>query len=796
MMTTRALFLTILSSFILSLPGYAPAFSQQVTPHEPLPTAQAAADDSVTAEDYQHAEQFLGQNTYQKVMGDVSGQHWSDDRLVYSTRTQDGVQYMLADPSSGEKKAAFDHQKLANSLGDLTDMDFDENQLSLRSVEVSEDGRTLRFQLRGHRYETDLASYKTKEMDEDSTSFREFVSPDGKKAAYIDDYNLWVRNIKTGEATQLTFDGKENYGYATNNAGWVRSDRPVLKWSPQSDKIATFQHDSRGVGEMYLYNTKVGHSDLEKWKYPLPGDSTVFKIERVVVHLGDEPEVVRLDMDPDFHRSTISDHVADWDGTFLDVQWSADGEQLAFISSSRNHQRAQLRMADPNTGEVRDVMKEKNDTYYESGFSKSSWRVLEDSDEVIWFSERSNWGHLYLYDLQTGELKNQITEGDWRVLDLEYVDEENRTIYFTGSNREEGNPYYHYLYKINMDGSGLTNLTPEQKNHDITWSDSKKYFTDTYSTPTEPPTSVIRDTDGDVVMELEEAEISPLKEMGWQPPTPFMVKARDGETDLYGLMFTPTDFDSTKSYPVVNYLYPGPQSGSIRGWGFSPARGDHQALAELGFIVVALDAMGTPGRSKSFHDKWYGDMHDNGVPDQVAAIRQLAERYPAMDTTRVGIWGHSGGGFASTAAILSYPDFYKVAVSESGNHDNRNYESDWGDKYQGLLKKDKNVDKSKLQRYTWGDNYDSQANQLHVENLKGDLLLAHGLMDDNVPPTNTLLVADALIRANKEFDMFLIPNARHGYGYAGSYFRNKRWDYFVEHLMGVNPPANAALDMK
>lgn len=568
----------------------------------------------------------------------------------------------------------------------------------------------------------------------------------------------------------------------------------MLKWSPGSDKIATFQHDSRGVGEMYLYDTKVGHSNLKKWKYPLPGDSTVFKIERVVIHLGEKPEVVRLDMQPDFHRSTISDHVADWDGTFLDVQWSDNGQQLAFISSSRNHQVAQLRMADPKTGEVRDVMKEENNTYYESGYSKSSWRVLEDSNEIIWFSERSNWGHLYLYDLKTGELKHQITEGDWRVLDLEYVDEENRTIYFTGSNKEEGNPYYHYLYKINMDGSGLTNLTPELKNHQISWSDSRQYFTDTYSTPTEPPVSVIRDTDGNIVMELETADISPLKEMGWVPPTQFVVKARDGETDLYGLMFKPTDFDPDKSYPVVNYLYPGPQSGSVGTRSFIASRGDHQALAELGFIVVEVDAMGTPGRSKSFHDKWYGNMHDNGIPDQLTMIKQLAKRNPSMDLDRVGIWGHSGGGFASTAAILSYPDFYKVAVSESGNHDNRNYESDWGDKYQGLLKKKEDADESELQRYAWGDNYDSQANQLYVENLKGDLLLAHGMMDDNVPPTNTLLVADALIRANKEFDMFMIPNARHGYGYARDYFRNKRWDYFVEHLLGAEPPSNEAIE--
>ncbi|PAU94493.1 S9 family peptidase [Aliifodinibius salipaludis] len=742
---------------------------------------------TVTAKDYKRAEQFLWQNTYDKVLNSVLGQNWSSDVLIYNTRAEEGVKYVMADPESGEKKKAFDHQRVADTLSEKVDKEIDAQSLSLNDVSYSEEENKLSYQMNGQRFETDLSSYKTEKLPELQKT-DELLSPDGKKAVYIKDHNLWMRNTETDERTQLTTDGEQYYGYATNNAGWVRNDRPVLLWGPDSEKIATFRHDSRGVGEMYLYNTKVGHSDLERWKYPLPGDSTVFKIERVVVHADEEnPKVIDLDMEPDFHRSTISDHIADWGGRFLDNEWSADGSQLFFVSSSRDHKVAQLHAADPETGEVRDVLKEEVDTYFESGYSEESWTVLEETNEVIWFSERDNWGHLYLYDLESGELKHQIAEGDWRVLDLQHVDEENRTVYFTGSNREEGNPYYHYLYKVNLDGSGLSNLTSGNAHHQITWSDNKEYFTDTYSTVDSPPVSIIRNLDGEKVMELEEANVSQLIENGWQAPEPFTVKARDGETDLYGLMYKPTNFDSTKSYPVLNYLYPGPQSGSIRTFGFSASRSDKQSLAELGFIVVEVNAMCTPGRSKSFHDSCYGDMGDNGLPDQIATIKQLADRHSWMDTTRVGIWGHSGGGFASTRAILEHPDFYKVAVSGAGNHDNRNYEADWGEKWHGLLKRKENVDKNELGLYEQGDNYDKQANQLLAENLEGKLLIAHGLMDDNVPPTNTLLMVDALIKADKDFDLMVFPNAGHGFGNS-RYFMNMRWDYFVKHLKDVEPP--------
>ncbi|MEO5590537.1 MAG: prolyl oligopeptidase family serine peptidase, partial [Gemmatimonadaceae bacterium] len=391
-----------------------------------------------------------------------------------------------------------------------------------------------------------------------------------------------------------------------------------------------------------------------------------------------------------------------------------------------------------------------------------------------------NWLQLYLYDLTSGKLKNRITTDAGNVDDIVRVDSKARQIYFMGSGKEAGrDPYFQHLYRIGFDGRGRTLLTPENGNHTISMSPSGTYFIDAWSTPAIAPTTVVRDNTGRIIQQLEKADISRLLATGWHAPTEFKVRARDGKTDIYGLMFTPTRLDSTKKYPIINYIYPGPQSGSVGSRSFSPARSDHQALAELGFVVVALDGMGTPSRSKSFMDAYYGDLGDNTIPDQVAGMKELATRYRFIDIERVGIWGHSGGGFATASAMFKYPDFFDVGIAESGNHDNRNYEDDWGERYQGLLVKQGT-----------SDNYTSEANQTHAKNLKGKLLLAHGEMDDNVPPSNTMLVVDALMKANKDFDLLIIPNARHGYGVYRNYMMRRRWDYFVKNLLGAEPPSN------
>jgi len=626
------------------------------------------------------------------------------------------------------------------------------------------------------RKKSEISKADTKKLKVEKPTLKDAVlSPDGLKAAFIRDYNLWMKIIATNEEIQLTSDGIEDFGYATDNAGWTKSDRPILNWSPDSKMIATFQHDGRGVGEMYIASTNVGHPKLQAWKYPLPGDSLIFRVERVIIHV-DEPKVVRLKMEPDQHRSSITDHIASGGG-IADLQWSDDSKQLAFLSNSRDHKEAWLRLADPNTGEVKTVFYEKEETFFESGHRQWNWFVMKESNEFIWFSQASDWGHLYLYDLSTGQLKNQITKGEWRVLQLLNVDEKTRTIYFSGGCREAGDPYYQYYYSVKMDGSDLRLLTPEQANHDWELAPGGNYFVDSYSTPQTAPITVLRDKKGKLMMELEQGDISRLIATGWQAPESFTVKARDGKTDLYGMLFKPTNLDPNKKYPIINSIYPGPQSGSVGSRSFAAYRGDKQALAELGFIVISLDAMGTPMRSKSFHDAYYGNMGDNGLPDQIAGMKQLAERFEWIDLERVGIYGHSGGGFASTDAILRYPDFFDVAVSGAGNHDQRNYEDDWGEKWQGLL--ETNMDGT--------SNYDDQANQNLAKNLKGKLLITHGTMDSNVPFYNSLLLVNELIAANKDFDLVLFPNRNHGFG-REPYMIRKRWDYFVENLLGAEHP--------
>jgi dienelactone hydrolase len=741
--------------------------------------------EQVTSADYQRAERFLASHTTPLVHNVASGFTWlDDDRLTYRLAVDGGNVFMLADPSSGEKNHAFDHERLAQSLSEATGEEYGSLDLPFSSFRFTNDLDSIVFQVGVTEYTCSLDDYslESRRTGSPRERFNEAVSPDGKKAVYIEDHNLWLRDAETGARTQLTFDGQEDYGYGTNNAGWSKRERPVVLWSPDSRRIATFRHDSRGTKDMYLVSTAVGHGELQKWKYPLPGDSLIFRIERVVINLEGGPRLVRLQMEPDMHRSSLTDHVADRVGDLLDAEWSEDGSLLAFVSTSRDHKVAQLRVADPVTGRVRNIIREEMPTFIETGHNmRHNWRLLRGSNEVIWFSQRYNWGHLYLYDLGSGALKNRITTGDWNVINVLHVDQADRQVYFTGTCREPGNAYFHYLYSVRLDGGGLKLLTPEPANHSIGLSDSKNLFVDTYSTPDTPPVSVIRDMDGELIMVLEEGDITALEAMGWVPPVEFSVLARDGETELWGLMYKPSNFRASKSYPVLCYIYPGPQGGSVGNRSFRASRSDKQSLAELGFIVVEVDAMGTPGRSKSFHDAYYGNMGDNGLPDQIIMIEQLAARHRWMDIDRVGIFGHSGGGFASTHAILAYPDFFKVAVSSAGNHDNRNYTDDWGEKWQGLLETYTDEEGNKT------TNYDNQANQLLAENLKGKLLITHGTLDANVPPYNTYLVVDALIAANKDFDMIMFPNRGHGY-YAEPYMMRQRWDYFVRHLKGAEPP--------
>ena len=696
----------------------------------------------LTAEDYARAEKMMNYNTSALIdRGAVRPTFLPDGKFWYRAMTPTGSEFVLVNPADGSRTVGENLAKL---------------------------GITPPI---NSRPQTDAV-----------------VSPDGKKGAFIRDWNLWMIDLATKKETQLTTDGVKDFGYATDNAGWTHSDRAILMWSPDSKKIATFQQDQRNVSEMYLVSTNVGAPKLEAWKYPLPQDKEIIQIQRVIIET-DTPKVIRLKMPPDEHRTTLCDDIS-CGGEFTDVEWSADASKLAFVSTSRDHKQANLRVADALNGDVKNIYEEKSATQYESGQGATNWRYLAATNEFIWYSEKDDWGHLYLFGAD-GNLKNQITKGNFVVTQLLKVDEKTRVLYFNANGREAGqDPYFSHFYSIGFDGKNLKSLTPEDGNHQITFSPDEKYFVDNYSKPDVPTVSLLRDVSGKLVANLEKTDVSRLSATGWKPPTPITVKDRNNKWDLYGLMFTPTNLDATKKYPVVNYIYPGPQGGGVGSRSFAASRNDHQALAELGFVVVVIDGTCNPERSKSFHDVCYGDMGDNTIEDQIAGLKQLAVKYPYLDLTRVGVWGHSGGGFATADAMFSYPDFYKVGISESGNHDNRNYEDDWGERYIGLIQ---------------GDNYEKQANQLNAKNLKGKLLLAHGGMDDNVPPQNTYLVVDALIKANKDFDLIIIPNARHGYALdalsgfnpaANYYMTRRRWDYFVKNLLGAEPPKEYQLKPK
>lgn len=747
---------------------------------------QVTSAPSVTTADYERAESRLNQNTRELVSGIVEASYWQADGSLIYRLGSGSRQYIHVVPETGERSELFDTDRLLDVIAGHTDEEIEPDELVLSDIELSVDGQSIEFSFDDEKYLIARESYALSALGKQPDN--EFLSPDGSRAAFIQDHNLWLRNTETNELTQLTFDGIENYGYATNNAGWLRTDGPVLRWSPDSNRIATFRHDGRNVGDISLMSTKVGRPEVETWKYPLVGDEHIFMIERIVINLEPQPQVVRLNMQPDPHRSTTSDHVADRGGEFLDVQWSRDSNTLAFVSSSRDHKLAELRLANPDSGEVINVYREEVETHYMAGHQEENWRILHERNEFLWFSEQDNWGHLYVHDLESGNLKHQLTSGNFVVHSVELVDEENGMIYFQASDPAVGNPYYSYLYRVSIDGGEPEKLTSEQALHQLSWSDSGDYFTDSYSTPVSPPAVLLRNRDGAVIMELEQADISALQASGWNAPEQFTVKARDQVTDLYGLMYKPSNFDPNKSYPVICYLYPGPQIGSVGSRQFRSARGDKQALAELGFVVVEVDAMGTPGRSKSFHDAYYGNMGDNGLPDQATMIRQLAAEHTFLDIDRVGIYGHSGGGNASTTAMLMYPDLFKVAVSSAGNHENRNYEDDWGERWQGLLEVYPETDPTVEGEDGLRTNYDNQSNPALAENLQGKLLLAHGLMDDNVHPSTTLLMVQALIEAEKDFDLVVLPEARHGFGNT-RYFMKRRWDYFVEHLLGAEPPA-------
>lgn len=753
-----------------------------------------AQNAAVTDADYARAEKMLAPATMRLIDDSVSNVKWLDgDRVLFVERKNGKAEYKVWQSGDQQAKRALDVERLAAELAKASNAKVDATMLPMMMGELSlEKNGSVNFTYAKKRWTCD-ANYVCQAAEGKVAAAAgnapAIASPNGKYEVFIRNWNLVLRDRATGKETQITKDGVTDFGYATDNAGWQHSDRPVVVWSPDSTRIATFQQDQRKTSTMALVSTRPGAPVVETWKYPFLGDKDITTIERVIIDVSNPAaaKTVRLKMPADQHRSTFCDDVS-CNGGWEDVQWADDGKSLAFVSTDRGHKSAQLRVADINTGAVRDVYKETVATQYESGNGSPNWRYMPETNEFIWFSEKSDWGHLYLHDLTTGKVKKQLTSGNWNVWKIERFDKPGRNLWVQAVGKEKGeDPYYKHFYKVNMGSGEITSLTPESGDHIVSVSDEGSTFVDQVSTINTAPVWTVRDMNtGAVVSQLAHADLTRLKASGWVAPEPFVVKGRDGKTDIYGQMFKPSNFDAKKKYPIITYIYPGPQVGSVRSRSFQPAHGDHQALAELGFIVIAMDGMGTPWRSKSFHDAYYGNMIDNTLPDQVAGLKNLAAKYSWIDLSRAGMWGHSGGGNATATAMFMYPDVYKVGISESGNHDNRLYEDDWAERYHGLM-----VDK--------GDgktNYTNQDNAAHAKNLKGKLFLIHGMMDDNVPPQNTLLVVDALVKANKDFDLLMLPHARHGYGIDSNYVMRRRWDYFVKNLLGAEPPKQYEMGQK
>ena len=758
--------------------------------------------------DYQRAERFLNWHTTDLIAGDEVDPEWLGDgnRFWYRNKTGSGSEFVLVDPARDDKRPVFDHARLAAAMSLANDTAYEPHKLPFETFEFTDGEQGIEFDARRKRFHCSIVAYTCTVGDTlpDVDAF--VVSPDSTMEVFYKDYNLWIRPFGGGDSTQLTTDGEQWWSYGAGEkrpTQQMRRDtaapRPQVRWSPDSKRLAVYRQDYRDVAHMpYISYTSQRPRHFTQ-PYALPGDSVV-PVPNVHIIDVETKRNIALNLHPTPNQLSFN-------GSPIDSAWTRDGSRFRFHYLTRASKSLYLAEADAASGEVRILAMDTASTWVETNpRGRPSWTVTQ-SGAVIWWSERDGWPHLWRFDASQGapivaateetpadgggttaavtlsrngvpEPVDRITAGPWAVGDVHWVDEATQQIWFTARGREDGRNIYHaHLYRVGFDGSGMTLMTPEDGDHDIRFSPSGRYIVDTYASAESPPVTVLRAAaDGKVIRTLEEADISRLDAIGWTPPRIFTVKARDGVTDLYGMMFLPTNFDPTKKYPIIDHIYPGPQVGSVGQWGWSTG-GEERAIAELGFVVIELDHMGTPLRSKAFHDNYYGNFGDNGLPDHITAIKQLAAMYPFIDIDRVGIYGHSGGGFASTDAILRYPDFFDVAVSGAGNHDNRSYNIYWAEKYQGLMERD-TVAKT--------DNFDGSANKTLAANLRGKLLLMHGDMDDNVHPAMTIQLVDELIEANRDFDLIMAPDRAHGLN--EPYFIRRRWDYFVRHLLGEEPP--------
>ena len=691
-------------------------------------------------------------------------------RYWYRKSVPGGNEYWIADASKREKAVAFDHTRLAAALAAASGEKAEPLELPFFTLTFAEDGRSVQFAAFGARWSCDLETYVCKKAEgpggprerrggmgmwvrgpaPEAASSEVKASPDGKWEAFIRNYNVCLRDKASKAEFVLSHDGSEGDYYTFRS----------IAWSPDSAKLVALRV-RRGHHRVIQYVESSPADQLQpkyhSMEYAKPGDA--LDIERpVLFHAATK---ARIEIDSALFANPYE----------LDAPaWRKDGRAFTFEYNQRGHQVYRIVEVDAATGAARAVVDEQAETFF-SYSGKKFRHDIADGREVVWMSERDGWNHLYLYDGATGTVKHRITKGEWIVRAVDKVDEEARQVYFQASGMTPGrDPYFIDACRVNLDGTGLTRLTEGEGNHTVAYSDDLAYLVDTWSRVDLPPTTVIRSAkDGSVVMTVEKGDITALVKAGWKAPEVFTAKARDGRTDIWGVIFRPSDFDPKKKYPVIEYIYAGPHSS------FVPksfqAYSSMRALAELGFIVSQCDGMGTSNRSKAFHDVCWKNLGDAGFPDRVLWHKAVAAKYPHYDISRVGIYGNSAGGQNALGALLFQPDFYKAAVSSCGCHDNRMDKIWWNEQWMG---------------WPLGPEYAASSNVDNAHRLKGQLLLIVGEMDTNVDPASTMQVVNALIKADKVFDLLVIPGGGHGMG--GEYGTRKMYDFFVRTLLGEATP--------
>jgi dipeptidyl aminopeptidase/acylaminoacyl peptidase len=761
-----------------------------------------------THEDYERAERVMANNIDDSVFNGRIKPNWfsNENQFWYKQDLRmdkgKGKRFVRVAPSINKCEPAFNHEKLAIALEKVLNKPCDPNNLPFDEIEFAKDGMDVSFMAEQKYWTCSVKDYSCIQVKKPFiAASNEVISPDRQWVAFTKECNLYVKSLETEDIIQVTFDGESYYDYSSHpeTRTTVILEKlmkftipPAVIWSPDSKKLLTYRLDQRLVKKLHLLQSVTDDEDirprLHTYRYSMPGDEFLATANLLVYSL-ENKSVIWVDYNP-----LIVNFVSPLLPQFQMANWTKDSSKIYFFHMSRNHKCFQLLLTDAQTGSTRKLIEEKNDTFvnlafHNMGVSGPNVHLLEKSNQLIWHSERDGWSHLYLYDMHSGKMINQITSGQWVVRSLLRVDEEQEWIYFTAGGREKGrDPYYQHLYRVRFDSTELTLLTPEDAEHDISMPNSMKYFVDKYSRVDLPPVTVLRSIDGSLISVLEKADIALLLSEGYQIPKRFTVKASDGVTDIYGVIYLPTQIDKSQKYPVIDYVYGGPQrvhTPKAFTWGLMQGKADvtgsAQSFVQLGFAVVIIDGMGTPYRSKVFHDRCYTNIQDAaGLIDHITGIKQLTEVYPFLDLERVGIWGSSGGGYASARGVFKYPEFYKVAVSVCGNHNLSLYLSGWGELYQGIYD-------AKI--------YKEQDNARIAKNLEGQIMLVHGDMDDNVHPANTLRIADALIKANKDFDLLILPNRFHSIG-LDPYFTRRKWDFFVKNLMKCQCPKEYIIGAK